>query len=77
MNATLNDIQNYILIKEEQFIIKLNTNNITIEKFNDFKKSLDLIKKYMNRNKIDVIDKKHPLKILSNKILYNCKHINK
>jgi hypothetical protein len=71
------DIRKYIHHLEEHYDLKWNNENISTENFGIFDESLQKIKESFKRENIDITDNGHPLKMLPDKILSNCRHINK
>lgn len=70
-------ILNYIKELEVHYDTKWTTDRMTTENFEVFDVSLQKIKESMNKNDIDITDNGHPLKMLPDKVLSNCKHITK
>jgi hypothetical protein len=77
LNTGLSEIRNYIKSLEEHYDTKLLEYKISDENFLVFDDSLQKIKEYMSKSNIDITDSGHPLKMLPDKVLSNCKHINK
>ncbi len=77
LNIGVTDIRNYLKILEDHYDSKLVSYTITDENFTVFDDSLQKIKEYMNKTNIDITDTGHPLKMLPDKVLLNCRHLNK
>jgi hypothetical protein len=77
LNTNIVDIRNYIKELEVHYDTKWTTDRMTTENFEVFDVSLQKIKESMNKNDIDITDNGHPLKMLPDKVLSNCKHITK
>ncbi len=77
LNTGLVDIQKYLKTLEEHYDTKLMSYTISDENHLLFEESLQKIKEYMNKSNIDITDIGHPLKMLPDKVLSNCRHLNK
>ncbi len=78
LNSVILDLRKYFKNIDEYYTdVKLAENKISEENFLSLDSSLQNIKEFMNRKIIDISVDDHPLKMLPDKVLMNCKHITK
>lgn len=77
LNTGIIDIRNYINNLELHYDTKWTTDNMLTDEFKIFDDSLQNIKEFMKKSNIDITDHGNPLKMLPDKVLSICKHINK
>jgi hypothetical protein len=78
LNSGIVDIRKYLTNLDVYYTdVKLAENKISESNFLSLDSSLQNIKEFMNKNNIDITDNDHPLKMLPDKVLLSCQHINK